>query len=181
MVGVCLLLATALPFSELDYKVIADYDFEELTNTGGNSIDITANFSARVPGFSGDKIYIPANTNGVLQISSSSKRGHLIYSNENVGSDCTMFIRASKMHKTPIKTNISIGPYGESPSGLATNVTVTFEMDWLEPVPLSAVAPDGSIIIQPNDETETESNRRILIDRIIFARKREHGFYFIIR
>ena len=179
MVGVCLLLATVLPFSELDYKVVADYDFNELTNTSGNSVEITDNFSALVPGFSGNKLYIPAMTNGVLQISSSSNRGHLICSNENVSADCTMFIRASKMNKTPQKTKLSIGPYGESPSGSATNVTVTFEMDWLEPIALSTVATDGSIIIQPNDETE--SNRRILIDRIIFARRREHGFYFIIR
>lgn len=179
MVGVCLLLATVLPFSELDYRVVADYDFNELTNARGNSVEITDNFSALVPGFSGSKLYIPAMTNGVLQISSSSNRGRLICSNENVSADCTMFIRASKMNKTPQKTKLSIGPYGESPSGSATNLTVTFEMDWLEPVALSTVATDGSIIIQPNDETE--SNRRILIDRIIFARKREHGFYFIIR
>lgn len=179
MVGVCLLLAAVLPFSELDYKVVADYDFDELTNASGNSVEITDNFSALVPGFSGNKLYIPAMTNGVLQISSSSNRGHLICSNENVSADCTMFIRASKMNKTPQKTKLSIGPYGESPSGSATNVTVTFEMDWLEPIALSTVATDGSIIIQPNDETER--NRRILIDRIIFARKREHGFYLIIR
>lgn len=170
MVGVCLLLATVLPFSELDYKVVADYDFNELTNASGNSVEITDNFSALVPGFSGNKLYIPAMTNGVLQISSSSNRGHLICSNENVSADCTMFIRASKMNNTPQKTMLSIGP---------TNVTVTFEMDWLEPIALSTVATDGSIIIQPNDETER--NRRILIDRIIFAREREHGFYFIIR
>ena len=180
MVGVCLLLAAALPFGELDYRVVADYDFNELTNTNPKAtIDITGSISETIPDFSGERLYIPADTNGVLQISSSSRRGHLVCSNENVSADCTMFMRASKMNNTPKKTKISIGPYGENPSGLATNVTVTFEMDWLEPIALSTVATDGSIIIQPNDETE--SNRRILIDRIIFARKREHGFYFIIR
>ena len=179
MVGVCLLLATALPFSELDYKVVADYDFNELTNTGGNSIEITDNFSALLPDFSGDKLYIPAKTNGVLQVSSSDKRGNLIYSGIGTDSNCVMFIRACKMNNTPQKTMLSIGPYDDMTGGNATNITISFEMNWLEAIPLFGITGNSGIIIRPNDDKER--NRRILIDRIIFARERKHGFYFIIR
>ena len=172
-------LAAALPFSDIDFRTVADYDFSELTNTSGNSKACESCLTNSLSCFSGERLYIPSHTNGVIQISSTDHRGHLIYTGEAADGENVLFIRACKMSNTPKKTMLSIGPYGEDATGCATNVSISFEMDWLDAVPLAGVCDGGSLIIQPNDDKE--GNRRILVDRIIFARRREHGFYFIIR
>ena len=178
MVGVCLLLATVLPFSELDYRVVADYDFNELTNTGGNSIDITANFSALVPGFSGDKIYIPAKTNGILQISSSSAIGRLEYSTNETFNVDRMYVFARK----PVASPDLWLMYADSVHDGATNNICVFdltnEFEWYC-VELNGLDADETLVLHQN--LSISSSRRIWIDRIIFARERKHGFYFIIR
>ena len=177
MVGVCLLLATVLPFSELDYKVVADYDFNELTNATTRASSCTNILFSAFDCFGGELLYTPAGTNGILQIS-ATKQGYLTYAGDAVSPKNTIFITMCKAPNTAQKAALAVGWIYQATTNNILTVTPGCEMEPYE-VPLSDVQPGSTLIIRPSDEVQRD--RVFRIDRIIFARKREHGFYFIIR
>ena len=178
MVGVCLLLATVLPFSELDYRVVADYDFNELTNTSGKVIACEDMLVDDLECFTGSYLRIPAYTNGIVQISVNTNKGHLVY---NVGDKAAwneIFIYARKTGSSPKTCLLFADLMDDNQIVEDCRVTITtnsacYRFAFDEPV--------ENRRIMFHQRYDIKSTYLIWIDRIIFAREREHGFYFIIR
>ena len=177
MVGISLLLATALPFSEMDYRIIADYDFDVLTNTTTRASSCTNVLFSAFDCFGGELLYTPAGTNGILQIS-ATKQGYLTYAGDAVSPENTIFITMCRATNTALKAALAVGWIYQAATNNILTVTPGREMEPYE-VPLSDVQPGSTLIIRPSDEVQRD--RVFRIDRIIFARKRKHGFYIIIR
>ena len=80
---------------EMAGEVLAEYDFAEFANSGGNPTNRTDDFIAQYPDFAGSSlIYIPAHTAGNIQISTDNQKGFLVHSGL---SDCGGL--ASTQHK----------------------------------------------------------------------------------
>jgi hypothetical protein len=61
--------------------VALEYDFNEFANTKSISVDITDSFTNTIPAFAGSTVIrLPASTNGIIQISKDTARGHLVHS-----------------------------------------------------------------------------------------------------
>lgn len=169
----------ALPFDKNEHWIVEDYGFDELENNGGKPLACTNMLVDALSDFFGDLLYIPARTNGVLQISNTTKRGLLAYRGKAVSPQNLLFVRACKFTGTPKKAKLAIDIVHGAATNRVSEMEFNYdEMEWRD-VALSDAQSGDTLIMQPNDNIE--GKRRFLIDRIIFARKKKHGFYIIIR
>ena len=172
-------LATALPFSDFDYRIAADYDFSELT-TSNISYE---NFVPSKYGytFSGAKMRIMAGCPGMLLLSTTESRGYLIMPPESRNGAEALFVSAKKFSDDDFKSENSKMPIVWV-SGAETNELARVPLEtnfcWSAAIDISSIPATADLLINYGS---VKSNRRVWIDRIIFARKRRHGFRFIIR
>lgn len=180
MVGVCLLLATVLPFSELDYKVVADYGFEELVC---NNPEWMWTNLEDYP-FSGVKVRVYTEQPGILLLSTTDTRGYLIMPPESRNEATTLFVYAKKYSNDDFKSEASKMPIAwtseadPAKTNIFANVLIDTNFCWCSAIDISSISKDADLLINYGT---VKSHRRVWIDRIIFARERKHGFYFIIR
>ena len=151
-------LVAAAPFEGGGWRVVCDYGFDEMVNNGG--------------------IYMPSRTNGVVQISASSgKQGVLSFAGEGVSPENTLFVLACRLTDTK-KVDLAV----DCVSGCETNNLAVLKLDrydmaWHE-IELARAQKGGTLLFRPD---ETASDSRILIDRIVFARKLDNAFYIILK
>lgn len=178
-------VSTGLPFSVANNRILADYDFNELTNLSKSVKNCTGLLTNSLACFSGDMLRIPTNSIGVIQISTSSNRGFLRYNGDVAASD-TLFVLACKRPSSLKSLKLSIDRI--APGGITNNLQIaelSTDFKWFE-VHLDKANGQGTLIFQPchskgNSIIYTNgSNRVLLIDRIVFTRKRTHGFYITI-
>lgn len=179
MSGVCILLVAALPFSEMDYRLVADYDFSELSTSN-------TSYEHFVPdkygyAFSGVKIRMMAGSPGMLLLSTNDSRGYLIMPPESRNGGDALFLSAKKFSDDDFKSENSRMPIAWT-SGAETNefarVLIETNFCWSAAIDISSIPADADILINYGT---AQYNRKVWIDRIIFAKEREHGFYLIIR
>ena len=177
LAGIAAHPATITPFAGDDWRIVFDYDFDEVVNETKTSKRYEPPFHEALSCFCGDMLYVPAQTNGVMQISSSSAQGYLAYTGEGATSENTLFLFACKLtttKKVDLAVDCVLG--GETNNLAVINLDVD-NMSWSE-IGLEGVGKADTLLFRP-DESARDS--RILIDRIVFARKLDNAFYIIIK
>ena len=171
--------AAALPFDTYDYRVVADYDFCGIS-TSNKRYEYFAPSKYGYEFFAA-RVRIMADNPGMLLLSTEDNRGYLTMPPSSRNGADTLFISAKKFSDDDFKSEKSQMPIVWS-SGAETGNFASVQLDtnfcWSGAVDFSSVPQDSDILINYGS---VKSNRRVWIDRIIFARKRNHGFYLIIR
>ena len=142
-------------------EVTAKIDFCGLSNATATTVLLT-DISNSHPGFSGELLYLPADSAGVVQISKSSgPPGYLEYGIPSLMADTPLFVSARKPAGAPRK-------YGLGISTANTNVTVGLEYDFAtNSVYLGSLDSGSSVRFGPTDASS--GDRRILIDEMYFV------------
>ncbi len=171
-------LVAAAPFEGDGWRVVCDYGFDEMVNDGGNSRSCDGAFPESLSCFGGNGLYMPSRTNGVVQISASrGKQGVLSFAGEGVSPENTLFVLACRLTKT-LKVDLAV----DCVVGCETNNLAVCKLDcgnmaWHE-IELSRAQKGGTLLFRP-DETAYDS--RILIDRIVFARRLDNALCIILK
>lgn len=163
---------------EAEGTALAEYDFEKFSNSGGNPIDITGDFTNGIPAFAGSSlIYLPTNSEGIIQISSGKQQGSLIcdFASSREALDevanVSMLVSAKK-HSTDVAGawNLKATQFDDDDNTSHTTNVVLGSTFPLSPYTIQIKNPAAckSITLRPSDTTA--GNRRILIDTIAFIR-----------
>lgn len=148
-------------------EVLAEYDFSALTNSGGKSIDRTADFIAQYPNFAGSSlIYTPAHTAGNIQISTDDQKGFLVHAGL---SDCSAVTLLLSL-KIPNNEQGMVFGIGYETTAGTTNEVAAIPMDLefkTNRVSLAEI-PSGTPIIF--NTQGANSKRRVIIDYLAFIR-----------
>ena len=172
--------STSLPFNEDEYKVIkgCDYDFDNLSNHTAKVIACETMLTDTLPCFSGDVLRLPTNTTGIIQISVSKKVGFLEYvANRDIYAD-HLFIRARKNKTSPQKWLMYVDDVYDGCTNSLGWVNISYDFEWYV-FNLNNLKAGEKLVLHQDNSISTA--RIIWIDRIIFARKRKHGFCIFIR
>ena len=163
---------------EAEGTTLAEYDFNEFSNGGGNPVDITSDFTNTIPAFAGSSlIYLPTNSEDIIQISSGKQQGSLIFdfaSFRNVLDEVTnvSMLVSAKKHSSDVTGvwNLEAAQFDDDDNtSQTTNVVLGFEFPQ-SPCAIQIKDPAAckSVTLRPSDTTA--GNRRILIDSIAFIR-----------
>ena len=163
---------------ETEGTALAEYDFAEFSNSGGNPIDITGDFTSAIPAFAGSSlIYLPTNSEGIIQISSGKQQGSLICDFTSFRgaldevANVSMLVSAKK-HSTDVAGawNLEATQSDDDDNTSHTTNVVLDSAFPLSPYTIQIKNPTAckSITLRPSDTTA--GNRRILIDTIAFIR-----------
>ena len=163
---------------EAEGTTLAEYDFNEFSNGGGNPVDITSDFTNTIPAFAGSSlIYLPTNSEDIIQISSSKQQGSLIFdfaSFRDVLDEVTnvSMLVSAKKHSSDVTGvwNLEAAQFDDDDNtSQTTNVVLGFEFPQ-SPCAIQIKDPAAckSVTLRPSDTTA--GNRRILIDSIAFIR-----------
>lgn len=171
-------LVAADPFDGDDWRVVCDYGFDEMVNDGGNPRGCDGAFPESLSCFGGNGLYMPKYTNGVVQISASGgKLGVLSCGGEGVSPENTLFVLACRLTSTK-KVDLAVDCVsGCSTNNLAVRTLERDNMAWHE-IELSRAQKGGILLFRPD---ETAKDPRILIDRIVFARRLDNAFCIILK
>lgn len=163
---------------EAEGTTLAEYDFNEFSNGGGNPVDITSDFTNTIPAFAGSSlIYLPTNSEDIIQISSGKQQGSLIFdfaSFRDVLDEVTnvSMLVSAKKHSSDVAGvwNLEAAQFDDDDNtSQTTNVVLGFEFPQ-SPCAIQIKDPAAckSVTLRPSDTTA--GNRRILIDSIAFIR-----------
>ena len=163
---------------EAEGTTLAEYDFNEFSNGGRNPVDITSDFTNTIPAFAGSSlIYLPTNSEDIIQISSSKHQGSLIFdfaSFRDVLDEVTnvSMLVSAKKHSSDVAGvwNLEAAQFDDDDNtSQTTNVVLGFEFPQ-SPCAIQIKDPAAckSVTLRPSDTTA--GNRRILIDSIAFIR-----------
>ena len=163
---------------EAEGTTLAEYDFNEFSNGGRNPVDITSDFTNTIPAFAGSSlIYLPTNSEDIIQISSGKQQGSLIFdfaSFRDVLDEVTnvSMLVSAKKHSSDVTGvwNLEAAQFDDDDNtSQTTNVVLGFEFPQ-SPCAIQIKDPAAckSVTLRPSDTTA--GNRRILIDSIAFIR-----------
>lgn len=163
---------------EAEGTTLAEYDFNEFSNGGGNPVDITSDFTNTIPAFAGSSlIYLPTNSEDIIQISSGKQQGSLIFdfaSFRDVLDEVTnvSMLVSAKKHSSDVTGvwNLEAAQFDDDDNtSQTTNVVLGFEFPQ-SPCAIQIKDPAAckAVTLRPSDTTA--GNRRILIDSIAFIR-----------
>ena len=152
---------------EMAGEVLAEYDFAEFANSGGNPTNRTDDFIAQYPDFAGSSlIYIPAHTAGNIQISTDNQKGFLVHSGLSDCSDITLLL-SLKIPNNSQGTTFGIGY--EAAAGVTNEVAaipmgLEFKTNRFS---IAEIPADTPIIFNTQG---ANSKRRVVIDYLAFVR-----------
>lgn len=156
-------LHTEVPES---FTIVKDYDFSLCSNTGSTGTqDRSENFHDLYPDFTSEKLYYPALSEGVVQISTSSANGRLTHCGFTDYSDKAIEVTAKRDSRDSF-SKISLYYIG---NGTQTNEigVINIGDDFTATrISLSGVPAHAAISLGNLDGRK--SNRRFLVDRIVF-------------
>lgn len=144
---------------------ILEYDFNDFTNNSGSATDITDDFTNAIPAFAGSSlIRLPANTNGIIQISKDTAKGYLVHSGfaDYSSMSLTMSIRR------PTSDHGKTFGIGYLSAEGTTNEFATFSLEVefrTNTVSLASVPANASIILNTQG---ANSKRVVYIDYMAF-------------
>ncbi len=162
-------------------SVLDDFEFEAFTNNSTNAQNILDENQQMLnyPAFSGINIFRAGSSIGVVQISTGKEQGILIHKTENLFPEqvdelegVTLLISAAKYHGDTSGTwGLSIATCNAEHT--TTNDLCTLDIGFDFPsnpvaIPLPTMHNGDLILMSPSDSTQ--SNRRILIDRLALVR-----------
>lgn len=144
---------------------ILEYDFNDFTNNSGSATDITDDFTNAIPAFAGSSlIRLPANTNGIIQISKDTAKGYLVHSGF---ADYSSMSLAMSIRRPTSDHGKTFGIGYLSAEG-TTNEFATFSLEVefrTNTVSLASVPANASIILN----TQGANSRRVVyIDYMAF-------------
>lgn len=163
---------------EAEGTTLAEYDFNEFSNGGRNPVDITSDFTNTIPAFAGSSlIYLPTNSEDIIQISSGKQQGSLIFdfaSFRDVLDEVTnvSMLVSAKKHSSDVTGvwNLEAAQFDDDDNASqTTNVVLGFEFPQ-SPCAIQIKDPAAckSVTLRPSGTTA--GNRRILIDYLAFIR-----------
>ena len=163
---------------EAEGTTLAEYDFNEFSNGGRNPVDITSDFTNTIPAFAGSSlIYLPTNSEDIIQISSGKQQGSLIFDFASFrdvldGVTNVSMLVSAKKHSSDVTGvwNLEAAQFDDDDNtSQTTNVVLGFEFPQ-SPCAIQIKDPAAckSVTLRPSDTTA--GNRRILIDSIAFIR-----------
>lgn len=151
---------------EFDGESILEYDFNSFMNSSRSSKDITDDFTNAIPAFAGSSlIRLPANTNGIIQISKNDTKGYLVHSGFADCSDMSIVLSL----RIPTSDHGKTFGVGYLTSEGTTNEFATFSMDVVfqtNTVSLANVPANASIILNTQG---TGSRRVVYVDYLAFV------------
>lgn len=144
---------------------ILEYDFNDFTNNSGSATDITDDFTNAIPAFAGSSlIRLPANTNGIIQISKDTTKGYLVHSGF---ADYSSMSLAMSIRRPTSDHGKTFGIGYLSAEG-TTNEFATFSLEVefrTNTVSLASVPANASIILNTQG---ANSKRVVYIDYMAF-------------
>lgn len=144
---------------------ILEYDFNDFTNNSGSATDITDDFTNTIPAFAGSSlIRLPANTNGIIQISKDTAKGYLVHSGF---ADYSSMSLAMSIRRPTSDHGKTFGIGYLSAEG-TTNEFATFSLEVefrTNTVSLASVPANASIILNTQG---ANSKRVVYIDYMAF-------------
>ncbi|MBE6383950.1 MAG: fibronectin type III domain-containing protein [Lentisphaerae bacterium] len=144
---------------------ILEYDFNDFTNNSGSATDITDDFTNAIPAFAGSSlIRLPANTNGIIQISKDTAKGYLVHSGF---ADYSSMSLAMSIRRPTSDHGKTFGIGYLSAEG-TTNEFATFSLEVefrTNTVSLASVPANASIILNTQG---ANSKRVVYIDYMAF-------------
>ena len=152
---------------EMAGEVLAEYDFAEFANSGGNPTNRTDDFIAQYPDFAGSSlIYIPAHTAGNIQISTDNQKGFLVHSGLSDCSDITLLL-SLKIPNNSQGTTFGIGY--EAAAGVTNEVAaIPMGLEFkTNRVSIAEIPADTPVIFNTQG---ANSKRRVVIDYLAFVR-----------
>ena len=163
---------------EAEGTTLAEYDFNEFSNGGGNPVDITSDFTNTIPAFAGSSlIYLPTNSEDIIQISSGKQQGSLIFDFASFrdvldGVTNVSMLVSAKKHSSDVTGvwNLEAAQFDDDDNASqTTNVVLGFEFPQ-SPCAIQIKDPAAckSVTLRPSGTTA--GNRRILIDHLALAR-----------
>jgi len=168
----------SLPFDVLDYRIAADYGFDGLSNPSGRVKDCAELLTGDLACFSGEYLRMPTNSTGIIQISVSENIGYLEYEASGDFEADMLYVRARKRNASPDKWLMYVDDVCDGATNELGVVDITLDFEWYA-FALDGLKAGERLVL--HQDLGISSRRIILIDRIIFARKKKHGFYIIIR
>lgn len=149
------------------FSVRNDYDFELCENSGtGDTQDKSADLSEKYPDFSGEKIYYPGQSSGILRISTGSVNGRLTHVGYQDYTGMAVEIVA-KRHQTDINCSKIYVYYLDDGQQIHEIGSMDIENDFATGLIRLDDVPGGAAISIGNLDG-FKSNRRFVIDRIRF-------------
>ena len=144
---------------------ILEYDFNDFTNNSGGATDITDDFTNAIPAFAGSSlIRLPANTNGIIQVSKDTAKGYLVHSGF---ADYSSMSLAMSIRRPTSDHGKTFGIGYLSAEG-TTNEFATFSLEVefrTNTVSLASVPANASIILNTQG---ANSKRVVYIDYMAF-------------
>ena len=162
-------LVTISRISETDatFSIRDSYDFELCENSGtGDTQDKSADLAEKYPDFSGEKIYYPGQSSGILRISTGSANGRLTHVGYRDYSGLAVEIVA-KRHQTDTNCSKIYAYYLDDGQQIHEIGSMDIENDFTTGLIRLDAVPGGAAINFGNLDG-VKSNRRFLIDRIRF-------------
>ena len=134
----------------------ARWDFSFLPDAGGNPVLVTDDVLAEMPDLYGENLYVPARTNGILQLGTGSNLGILVLPPMELYTDRVLRLAARRYSSDEASMPI------EYVSGGVTNLLAsvrlpTEDFDFID-VPLGEVPTGARIII---NRSSAPSNKRV--------------------
>lgn len=141
-------------------------DFADAVNSTGNPVQIV-DMPALFPRLDGERLYIPARTNGLVQIGTGDKAGHVALVGCPAAEGCAVRFRAKRYaHQDEGSVMPLLWTDGEATNAFAS-VVLADEMSDYE-VPLDGV-PSGAVVIlhsTTNRSTAASARGRVWLDSV---------------
>ena len=160
--------------SDATFSVRDSYDFELCENIGtGDSQDKSDDLSDKYPDFSGEKVYYPGQSSGILRISTGSANGRLTHVGYPDYTGMAVEIVA-KRYPTDINCSRISAYYLDAGQQIHEIGSIDIENDFTTGLIRLDDAPGGAAINIGNLDG-FKSNRRFVIDRIRFLSDYTHS------
>lgn len=150
-----------IPFSA-DYNFY--YDFQELSNDKGSTKDVTEEISESFPGFEGLNLRLPAHTNGILQIGTTTSPGMLSLPALESYSDLKLVMNIKYSDNDPPHAAMPVKYILDSQTNDLAEVEIINEYGY-RVLDLKEVPPGAKIALY----SPLHNDKRVMLDSIGFA------------
>lgn len=155
-------------YKKVDLPFSADYnfysDFHELSNDKGNTKDVTEEIKESMPGFEGTALRIPAHTNGVLQIGTTTNPGMLLLPPLESYSKLKLVMNVKYADNDPPRAVVPVKYILDSQTNDLAEVEIINESSY-KVVDLDLLPQGAKIAIY----SPLHNDKRIMLDSIGFA------------
>ncbi len=150
-------------------EIVESYGFDELANSSGRSVEATGLVSSLYPKLAASsRLYLPANSKGVVQISSDAAKGCLVH--EGFADYSNLSLKMALRLPNPSQAvTFGLGDIGEdgSTNTVATVVLMREGETTTNTVPLAGFRARSPVVLNTEG---ANSKRRVIVDEMSFIR-----------